>query len=315
MKQWPAQHKNLAACMLFVIVACLTFVFLAIRPMLVSVNDKREELEEIQKKLREAGWPMRIAPLTALHESYRKRLEGTNRKRSDGTVDGGLIARSEEVLKYSTGLFKRKIDSIFGSTHDFMNDVSRLDYVEEFNQLEQRLSAYDIRLAEKVFGLSEDTAGVETYQLLLQVWTVDAVVRLLQKCNLAVTKEPIPVPTGLGNDVMASSIRVMPAITYVLQPGDKDPYVMEFPVRITLRGSVDDFMTFVKSLNMDDSFLALNRFEIFTENPNVAGRPGPDVSIQVKKLQAVVQCSAFFRPSLEAPKMRTTRIKMLPKGA
>lgn len=314
MKQWPEKHKGLAAIILLYAVACAGFYFFQVRPKIDTVQGVISSLDELRNKLKGSGWPLNASRLTTLHEEYQKKLSGTKRKRSDGTVDGGIEARSERVLTLATSMFTYRIESIFGSTRDFMNEVSRLDYQEEFSQLEQRLAVDGVVLAEKVFGLSEDTADIDTYQLLLKVWTVDALVRLIQKTNLSIVKERIPVPTGTGRDVMASSIRVMPTVSYVLQEDDNEPYIMETPVKVTVRGTIDDFMLFLRSLNQDGNFLVLNRVEMFTENPNVAGKPGSNVTIQITDIQAVIECASFFRPSQEAPKMHINRAKVLPAG-
>ena len=106
----------------------------------------------------------------------------------------------------------------------------------------------------------------------------------------------------------------MPMRVYTLNDDDKEPYLLEFPVRMTVRGTVDEVSSFLRSLNADSRFYPLTRFEMITENPALRGRPDEEGNIDVHLVEATIECSSLFRPFDDAPKQKT-KGKKGPKGA
>ena len=60
----------------------------------------------------------------------------------------------------------------------------------QFNRLQQKLAARNIRLAPRVLHLAEDSSSPYTYQLMLQAWTLDLLTDLILDSGLRIRTDP-----------------------------------------------------------------------------------------------------------------------------
>jgi hypothetical protein len=291
--------------------------FFVIRPVAETVGGLQTDSEDLAKKIKETGLPADAEKLESLLREYQRTIEGV--KGRDEKAGGGILGlrdRANTVLENATSMFKTKIENDYISVGDFMNQAQQLDYQAEYNQLESWLRNEGIILAENVFGMSEDTTDLEnTYQLLLKLWTVDALVKMALKHQLSVAKDMrTTVGTARGPNVRPSLITVLPLQSYILNDDDKEPYLLEFPVRMTMRGSIEQICLFIRNLHADGNFFPISHLEMKTQNPKIGGAPKDGV-ISVETIDVTVVCSSFFRPQGEAPKLKLDKTVKPPKGA
>lgn len=265
--------------------------FLLVRPLAQDVDGARHSLEAKEEELRKSGWPLDAEKLKRTQEEQKKRKEA-------------FQGRAEETQRHATSMFNQKIKAIATSPEHLPDEVTQLDYQDEFFFLQQRLWQHDIVLAEEVFGLGEDTASPHTYQLVLQLWTVEKLVDLALAMKLTPTKHPtVKVVTEIGKTSYASNVTVLPVRPYFLNAEDKKPYLLEFPVRMELRGTIDSLLTFLRSLHDDETFCPITQLELRKVLP-ARTSPGTDL------IEATVECSSFFSYGAKPPQRReekTTR--------
>lgn len=313
-RPWPQAHRNLAAITALCLVAAGAVYVFFLHPKVQEVEDLELHLEDLQKKLKDSGWPLNADSLEALLNESTRKLKGT--KQGERGIEG-FETRAQRIVDRAASTFSRHIEDTYTTPHTFVDQAGWLDYQSDFTNLENWLRGHEIIISERTFGISQDTADVETYQLLLQLWTVRELVQLLLEHDLVLAKDrSAPVPTPEGRAVLPSRLRVLPVRSYVLNDDDQSAYLLEFPVRMTVRGTIQDLTAFIGSLQKDDRFLPITRLELVTENPAFRGsKPGSDGFIRVENIEATVVCSAFFRPPGGAPAMRVKQEIKVPRGA
>ena len=314
MRPWPQAHKNLGAVMLLVLTGLFFWYLLAIRPKAQAVADLEDQIEDLRDKLENSGWTLNAENLETILAENTRKLKGT--RRGDKGYDG-LEVRAGQIVDQATRTFQKRIEETYGNTATFIDQSGWLDYQSDFTELETWLRGVDVLISEKTFGISQDTANAEIYQLLLHIWTVREVVGLVIKHDLVFAKDPSnAVPTPEGRAALPSRLRVLPAISYTINPDDKAAYLLEFPVRLTVRGTLPDFLAFLADLQNESSFLPVSRIELSTEHPRIRGeRPNSEGVVHVQNIEATVVCSSFFRPGSGAPALRIKTQQAAPRGA
>jgi hypothetical protein len=80
---------------------------------------------------------------------------------------------------------------------------------------------------------------------------------------------------------------------YYAREQDPDPYVIEMPVRMTLRGSVAQCRAFLCQLTSGGTFLPVSHMQLYADDP---ARPEYQRlgSVKLDKVRMEVECSAFF---------------------
>ena len=308
MKNWPPQHRNLAALTVFLLIACVAVFFLVLRPKAQNVALAREAVDEKEQGLKETGWPLDAERLERLLVERGKKLDGPK----------GIKKKADEILRDATDMFALQIEQNFGSTSLFVSEISELDYRQEFNQLETDLREAEIVLAEEILGLGVTTSSPHIYQLVLQVWTLRELAELAVKNNLNPVKDlRVTVRVGENESKKASKLTVLPVRAYYVDSGGGEPYLLEIPVRMTLRGELTDFCNFLRGLHADGKFLPVSSIELRTERPVLPSRRrgGRARTIKADSVVVELECCAFFRLREEAPKHRRTQRRQLPRGA
>jgi len=295
MREWPPQHRTLAAVVLFLAVMAGLFCFLVLRPKWQSVKDSREQVLTKQAELKKHGWPLDPERLRALLEAKQKY------ERRTATL-------SEDVVQQATSMFDRKIRMFFGTPEDFRVEVSLLDYQEEFDQITRRFRQQDVVLEESILGIGETSSSAYTYQLVLHLWTMESLLDLVLKHNLRPTTDAsVTVQTDRGRK-QAAMVTCLPMESYILDPGDKTPYIIEFPLRLTVRGKLEDFCALLRALHADGNYFPISNVELRKVVPP-ANLPALDV------VEISMVCSSFFRTEHELPKETAPAVRKLPPGA
>ncbi len=299
------QHRKLASFAFLAIVGwALSFLFVT-KPKREEVDELRSSLGETQRRLSRSGWPLDSERLEKLLTEMKGELEGKRRaenaREADGTKERGLL-----LLRDATSVFDERIMSQFGSAEMFRKGVSRLDYQEEFNRLQQVLESKGVVIAEDVLHMGEETSSPYTYQLVLQVWTLEILTRLALDSGMRfATDRRVMVDTRSGKRP-AAKLSVFPVRGHFLYEEDPLPYLIEFPVRMTLRGRPAQLVAFLQSLHADGRFLPVARLELFTESPDTESDSGKR-RVRVDRVTVELECCAFFRLIDDPPKRARRR--------
>ena len=314
LQQWPEKHRTLLGVVFLLTIACVLFGMIRLRPSWMAYDEARSDHARVERKLEESQWPRDSERMRKLLDSYQTMLNG----RKD---EPGLKKQVDELMLRATSMFAGRIKKEYGvSAEDsgivnFMEKASQIEYKDQFNRLYTELEGKGVRLEQPVFGMDESTAEPFKYQMRLKLWTVEALTELVLKHNLRFTREA---GAGSRDRNNPSMITVLPMRAYVIDKNDKAPYLLEFPVRMEVQGSMANFASFVDALQDEGVFLPMSQMEMRTVLPNLRQPPraNQDDEMVVQNVVVTVVCSAFFRPHGEAVKLEVQRKReMLPRGA
>ena len=223
-----------------------------------------------------------------------------------------------DAMKKATSMFEVQIKGIRRQPgrlwHRQLHGKSLSDRIQDqFNRLYTELEGKGVRLDQPVFGMDESTSEPFKYQMRLKLWTVEALANLVLKNNLRFTRE-----SGAGSRSRnnPSMITVLPMRAYVIDKNDKAPYLLEFPVRMEIQGSMANFANFVNALQEEGVFLPMSQMEMRTVLPNLRQPPkaNQDDEMVLQNVVVTVVCSVF-RPHGEAVKMEVKQKREMLRGA
>jgi len=281
MKSWPRHHKQLGILTVLVLALCVVAYIILLRPKQQEVSSTRKQVEELLGELRPKGWP--LDP---------DRLEGLKEVRSGELAR--FVTLSDDVLRDATSMFDRNI-SFFGSLGEFRDAVTRLQYQEEYMQFEQHFRAQNLVFAEEILNLSENTESFYMYQLVLQLWTVQALCDLALRHQLEPVRNPdVRVMGEVGGGRLAAEVSALPMRSYYAHKDATEPYILEFPVQLVLQGKIQNLVEFLRSLHTEDRFFPVSRLELRKVVP-------PPDKPALDAIEVTVQCSSFYRLSDKLP--------------
>ncbi|HCE46017.1 MAG TPA: hypothetical protein DET40_20930 [Lentisphaeria bacterium] len=317
MRKWPKQHANLFAIGAFLLLAVVATHLFFIRPMAVKVRADRSYISTTLAELTSTGWPLDPGRLATYLQLKKAELNGG---KLEGAVKDtiGMRRKSQDVINRCTSMLNNKIQKMFGNTTDFTHDVTRLDFQEEYNDLEQRLAGKNIFLTEEMLGLGENTQAQYTYQLMLQVWMLDRITSLIMDNNLTIqTDDKVVYQDEKGRKKAAAKLQFMPIIEYRLYDDDKTPYLYEIPLRFAIQGNTETVCKFLRILQSGGNFLPVSQIQV-SSIPDVRN-DDTQLSMETRNIRIEIECSAFFcpldRPAGEPADRKSTAPKILPKGA
>jgi hypothetical protein len=283
------RRRLLAAVMLVAAALAALAWLVVVRPQRQQRRDGLDLLAEKRKALQRRGWPLDQEKLQQLLDSRTRVLEG------DGAGQPGLKLRAEQVQQHATAMFRQRLQEKddFKTADVFIRKASNIDFREAFNGLQKRLASDGILLVPELLHLAEDSSFPYTYQLLLQVWTLERAVELVRENRLQVLTDPkVKVRTD-GGEQAAARITMQPIVAYYLEAGSPLPYLLAVPVRMHVAGQIDDVHAFILALTVAGNFLPPEHVEIYAEEPRIQctrtpenGGPG--------RVVLDITCSGFF---------------------
>lgn len=294
MKNWPAKHRNLLAVFIFLLIACLAYGYVRLRPVWNQYTETRDEKASLESRLTKSEWPKDPERLQAMLKDYDKKL-----KKDSGNGKGkGLEDETKEILHKATSLFNAKIEGEYGTIPDFIQKASQTEYKDQYDRLDTYLQGKNININSTVFGMDELTSGPQKYQMLLKLWTVQAVVDCALKANMRISQQNMG---GGHRGNRTAQIKVCQMKSYMLNDNDTAPYLLEFPVQMEITGTLDNFSAFVDSLFTEGRFLPITQMELVAlkpqSNPKRPPRPDENGEIRYNNIVARVVCSSFFMPN------------------
>jgi hypothetical protein len=298
-KTWHPPHRNLLAIAIILVVCAFAYYYFVLRPNVSELARLRETVSVKRAELRRRSLTEDAKRLGLLLEQCQQRNQS-------------LQQRSDQVLRRSTKMFAQKINHMYGSVQEFCDTASRLDFQEEFIEIERGFRDQGILMAPEVSGIGENTFSTQTYQLLLQLWTLEKVVNLATENHLATTRSNrFTALDDNGRPMPAAKIKVMPMLSYVLEEKGQIPYVLELPVQVRLEGSMANLRAFLIALQEGDNFLPVSRVELSKCLPRGGDSQADQVTIDL-------ECSSFFllrdKSNLPPPETKQKRTK-IPRGA
>ncbi|MBO4345525.1 MAG: hypothetical protein J5833_07205 [Victivallales bacterium] len=265
-------YKILIAAFAVAVVLQLFFVWKVVLPKREEVDALSNDVALIINKLRGSKWPMDAGKLDQHIDELQLEI--------DGAGPSALITKSRDAMEKCQKTFKGKLKAEYGTVQDFMRNASRMDYQAEFNRIVDDYRKKGILLSPSVLNLSEEMSTQYIYQPLMQLWTVEKLIDLATAAGVDVAK------SGTGRE-QAAMVSAKPMKAFFKSASAERPYLLEFPVEITVVGGFQECLAFIDSLNGNDVFLPPGSFEIFALPPegkaNAAG-----------KLRMRLVCSSFL---------------------
>jgi len=307
---WPQQHRNLLGVTFLFLVLVAVGYFVFFRARVQELSDSRRALAKTQKKLQDTSWPNDASRLKRLLDGFNKDINGVGEKQ-------GLKQIAESTLQRCTSLFAVKIQDAYGDDKNFMEKASQVEFKDEFDKLDSYFQGKGIFLAKTIFGLDDTSLDSSKYQMLLKVWTTEKLVNLALEHKLTVVSKHDPkVQTSQRNKPFAL-ITALPINSYILNAGDKQPYLLEIPVKITVAGNMSRFLNFTEALQSEEIFLPITRLEIQAYPPNDKDKGNSEGLLIMDRIQATIVCSAFYRPQGDNLPKASKALKKapLPPGA
>ena len=285
MDNWLKRYKILGAIVFCGLVSLLLFYMLIIRPAIQDAQDMRKELASKEKRLSKSKWPMQKESLEKILKEEQKRLEGK----------GGLKAMSEDAMKLACSTMQRRMTARgYNKISDFMGGVLNSQFQQEFSDMQARFEQNGLYVCPEILNLSLTTKSKYSYQLLLQCWSVDMLVDLVGKSGLRFRSHDEIQATALdGGRKPAALISVLPMTAYALDDKkEATPFLLEFPVRLGVEGTLEQIMAFLQSINVAGQFFGVRGFEILSPAPSKASFKKDG---KAETLQLNIECAAYLR--------------------
>lgn len=327
MNRWPKQHKILRACVLIFAAAAVAAHIVVVRPRQQSVAQLERSLTQREAEIRAHGWPANPAELGAILSRKQNELRQIDRqagavnRRMAGTFSARLAARlGEQAVREPLAYVP------------FLTYLTRLDYEEDFGEIVEKWKDEDdegkrVTLHEDVLHLSQNSVSPHVYQLIFHIWTVERLVDLALDSGLRPVNVPIqvPAPGAPASDLPpadpdaepgerlvtrhVAKVTALPSRGYLLnRQDDATPYIVEFPVAMTVRATMADLTAFLQALHDDETFLPVSRLQIRKIPPQTQGG-------EQNMLEVDLECSAFLMLREELKVAPREEARILPRGA
>ena len=285
MDNWLKRYQILGG-VVFGCLACLLLLYtLIIRPAIQDAQDMRKDLTSKEKRLSKSKWPMQKESLEKILTEEQKRLEGK----------GGLKAMSEDAMKLACSAMQRRMTVRgYNKISDFMGGVLNSQFQQEFSDMQARFEQNGLYVCPEILNLSLTTKSKYSYQLLVQCWSADMLVDLVGKSGLRFRSHDEIQATALdGTRKPAALISVLPMTAYALDDKKESaPFLLEFPVRLGVEGTLEQITAFLQSINVAGQFFGVRGFEILSPAPSKASAKKDG---KTETLQLNIECAAYLR--------------------
>ena len=282
-KDLPKRHKkllHLTAAALFVTLVLMWFV---IYPRVKWQASFREQIQSERTRLEKSKVPL---DAKLLNDHIRECIDSLE----DSHGNKGLVSISDDIIERATRTFDDDIretyppTDISSSMELFYNNSTRIDYKDLYDRISSEFKEYDISISQKALEPDEDNSE-PVFQLMLKLWTMRYLVRSAVKNNLSIDKDA----DGY------SRINAMRTTAYTLAANEK-PYLLEFPIVMRFNGTMDNFLSFMKSLQNNNLFLPMKTISVNSRPPSDFP---PGESRDINELSFRVTCSSFFKTQPE----------------
>jgi hypothetical protein len=269
--------------LLFIFIGAALAVILAhalyIVPLQKKCRDAQAQLDEKQARLAKAPWPQHSGQLAEQLHLANELLHGNPQ-----TKTTGLVATASTTLATANATFARRIARNFPdfpTPRLLITGVTRLDFMDILDRVTSQLGEYGVQLDTTAFHTGEDSSP-PIYQLIYKLWTIQRLAQCAHENHL----EILATPDGTAR------ITALSPIAYTSSDSRNDiPYLLEFPVRIELNGTLENFLQFARQLQTDRRFLPLKQLSATTAPPDIPAEGGV-ATVQTATFNIV--CSSFM---------------------
>ncbi len=279
-KDWPNRHKKLLHVTAAVMILLFVLMWFGIYPRWRALLALQEEVQNNHEKLEKYGIPLDAELLnTHIHECIDS-LEDRNGNK-------GLVSVSNDVIERATRTFDDVIREAYPPTDElssreiFYTTSTRIDYKDLYDRISSEFKESGINISLKSLEPEEDNSE-PVFQLMLKLWTLRYLLRAAVQNNLTIEK---------NNEGMAR-INVMRTTAYSMSENEK-PYLLEFPIILRFKGTMDNFLSFMKAIQQDNVCLPMKTISVHSTPPSdfPAGE-----SRDISELNFRITCSSFFKP-------------------
>ena len=298
MQNWPSSHRTLLSVSIILLLIFLGLGYFILYPMWREYDEERSEYEDNEHKMATSQWPRDAERMQGLLNSYNKIL-GTGKPEN-----GGLRAFERVVNQRATSMFDEKIKTDYGSAAKFIERANNTEYKRCYDETSVAINnilktshpRIKVSLEPEVFRMDVEQAG-DIYVNMLRLWTTQRLVELVDSNNLEIG---IDADYERSGGIRAAKIIAMPVTKYSVSEKEA-PYLLEIPVKIEVRGRLDDFSAFIADLQNGNDYLPIIQMEIETESPmqrfrgqGMYSKHDQDGHIAIQQITATIVCSSFF---------------------
>ena len=259
----PPTHKKTLTAGLGVLGICALIYFVAVHPLKLKTDRMSDEIKARQTDLRRAGFPLMPSKLQDIQRNMLALKTGTHQN-------------FDRVYDMSMAGFKERIE-IYDTVDSFRRSITRFDFQEAYARISDELADEQVYLKGEVLGLSEDSSAKYDYHLLTHIWAVRDLALLVRRHQLEVGDANLIKPIKLDNEENPieedqrrwqwethhppANITVLPVKRFAAQK-DAEPFLEEFPVKITVRGKLRDYCNMLADLTEGRTFLPVDTSEV-----------------------------------------------------
>ena len=275
---WPSRNRRLLAICSAVCALLLVWNFFFLSPLRRSYHQLRQSVQQKEAVLDREGWPKDAAALRQQLESAMFALDGDNAQNLPG-----LRKVTDDTLELATATFREQIAARFpDGIAAYINGVTRIDYKVLYDHVAGEFSKHGVTLDAEYFGLSDELKE-PIWRMMFKLLTANELVTLAAKNRLTIASD--------GNAVARVKARTPVAYSLDGSPASR-PYLMEFPVRLTVGGASADLLAFVRDLQSGARFLPVKLISLHSHPPAVPDGGGV---FGVGSLRCTLTCSSFIR--------------------
>ncbi len=275
---WPQRNRRLfVACAVAVAVLVIWNLFF-ISPLRRNYRNMRNTVRQKEAQLDAAGWPKDEQALIRQLDMAMKTLNGDEEQALQG-----LTQVTEDIIDLASATFRERIEM---SNPDgivaFMDSVTKIDYKLLYDNVAAEFAKHGVTLDATYFGLADDSQE-PIWRMIFKLWTAEELVTLAAKNHLTIVSDE----NGIAK------VRALSPKCYALTDGeDADPYLLEFPVRITVEGASYDLLSFINDLQSEQRFMPVKQISVRTTPPAIPAAGG---DVAVATLRSTLTCSSFFK--------------------
>ena len=278
MSSWPNRNRRLFVVCGVAFVVLVIWNLFFISPLRRNYRDMRNTVRQKEEQLDAAGWPKDEQALIRQLDAASRTLNGDEEQSLQG-----LTQVTEDIIDLASATFRERIEMNFpDGIVAFMNGVTKIDYKLLYDNVAAEFAKQGVTLDASYFGLTDDSQE-PIWRMMFKLWTAEELVGLAAKNHLSI----------VSDDKGIAQVRALTPICYALTEGEEaEPYLLEFPIRITVEGSSHDLLVFINDLQSDQRFLPVKQISVRTLPPPIP-EDGGDVTISL--LRSTLTCSAFFK--------------------
>lgn len=305
----PRTHYLMLGIAAAMVVVFAVVHFAVVNPRRKEVARLEEEVERMRSRVTSGGWPLDYQYLQEMAREKDKELRTLEKRRG-------------EVFKYAGSAFEKRVLNAYERWDLFKNQVSRLDYQQEFQRINSKLEDRGVILREDILNLSEESVDPRTHELVLKLWTLETVLDKVLEYDLEPLSTTVFPPVSAGktgteadesdeNSRPGAAITVLPVVTFYREGEEENPYLREFRIRLRLKGELEDVDNFLRNAGDRDEFIAVPRMELYKPPPGMDEVSDDDVIVDLV-------CSAYYiadRDGVEGGRDEEDEAGVLPMGA